>query len=193
MKAVNFKVQANLGTHQSHSQNGFSLVELLVAVLVLGVGILGVSGLQLVSLQNNRDALMRSDAQQMAYDILDRVRVNNVFVGVGDLPNPAANYATVGFDDAPSAGRNCVENSCTFEQMADFDLALWQCSLGAHNETSTCQDFREIGLLPAVDQQPGLPEGRGAISFGGGQVMQVRVQWTGFDGALQTVTVESQI
>ncbi|NOX51847.1 MAG: type IV pilus modification protein PilV [Gammaproteobacteria bacterium] len=55
---------------------GFSMLELLVAVLVMGVGVLGVTGLQMVSLQNNQDALLRGDALQQAYDILDRIRVN---------------------------------------------------------------------------------------------------------------------
>ena len=46
------------------------MVELLVAVLVMGVGVLGVTGLQMVSLQNNRDALLRSEALQLAYDMM---------------------------------------------------------------------------------------------------------------------------
>ena len=55
---------------------GFSMIELLVAVLVMGIGVLGITGLQMVSLQNNRGALTRADAVQLAYDMLDRMRAN---------------------------------------------------------------------------------------------------------------------
>ena len=51
------------------TNRGFSMIELLVAVLVMGIGVLGVSALQLVSLQNNRSALVQSEAVQYAYDV----------------------------------------------------------------------------------------------------------------------------
>ena len=65
-------LKKNKINQSTRSQRGFSLIEILVAVLVMGVGVLGVTGLQMVSLQNNRDALLRTEALQMAYDI-DRV------------------------------------------------------------------------------------------------------------------------
>lgn len=58
------------------SQRGTTLIETLVALLVLSIGLLGVAGLQLSSLQNNRGAHLRSQAQVMSYDIADRMRAN---------------------------------------------------------------------------------------------------------------------
>ena len=58
------------------THRGFSMMELLVAVLVMGIGVLGVTGLQLVSLQNNQGSLVRAEAVQLAYGMLDRIRVN---------------------------------------------------------------------------------------------------------------------
>lgn len=58
------------------SQRGTTLIETLVALLVLSIGLLGVAGLQLTSLRNNRSAHLRSQAQVMAYDITDRMRAN---------------------------------------------------------------------------------------------------------------------
>jgi type IV pilus assembly protein PilV len=55
---------------------GTTLIETLVALLVLSIGLLGVAGLQMSSLQNNRGAHMRSQAQVLAYDIADRMRAN---------------------------------------------------------------------------------------------------------------------
>lgn len=67
-------------TRQANSQrkhsSGFTLMEVLVAVLVLSIGLLGLAGLQLTSLRNNTSAYHRSQATAFAYDILDRMRAN---------------------------------------------------------------------------------------------------------------------
>jgi type IV pilus assembly protein PilV len=55
---------------------GFSLIEVLVAFLILLVGLLGMAGLQATSLRNNHSAYLRSQATLMAYDIMDRMRAN---------------------------------------------------------------------------------------------------------------------
>ena len=59
---------------------GFSMIELLVAVLVMGIGVLGITALQMVSLQNNRGALMRSEATLRTYDVMDRIRAAQLSV-----------------------------------------------------------------------------------------------------------------
>ena len=157
------------------------MVELLVAVLVMGVGVLGVTGLQVVSLQNNRDALLRSEALQMAYDVLDRMRING-----------AGNYDGVAFDDEPEAPTDCFANDCSAAQMTDFDVAIWKCALGDHNETDVCADLRDGTILPAATEQPGLPDGQGAIDIDGAGMVTVSIRWTGFNGDQETLVVESQ-
>lgn len=167
-------------------QRGFSMIELLIAVLIMGIGVLGVTGLQMVSLQNNRDALLRTEALQLAYDMLDRIRVNP---GAGV---PGANYDGVEYDDAPAAAADCTANNCSAAQMAAFDLALWKCSLGGHNEDDVCVGMRDDELLPATDERPGLPDGNGQIAVDGNGVISVSVRWSGFGNVPQTVDIESQ-
>lgn len=58
------------------TQRGTTLVETLVALVVLSVGLLGIAALQMTSLRNNRGAHLRSQAQVLAYDIADRMRAN---------------------------------------------------------------------------------------------------------------------
>lgn len=167
-------------------QRGFSLIEILVAVLVMGVGVLGVTGLQMVSLQNNRDALLRTEALQMAYDVLDRIRVNP---GAGVL---GIAYDGVDFDDAAVAPTDCIANNCTSAQITGFDIALWKCSLGGHNAEAVCTALRTANLIPPITSQPGLPNGNGQITVSGGGVVNVSVRWTGFGNAQQTISIESQ-
>lgn len=65
-----------LSEHRSLAQSGFSLLEVLVALLILSVGLLGLAGLQGRGLRDNNQALVRSRAVQCAEDILDRMRAN---------------------------------------------------------------------------------------------------------------------
>ena len=46
----------------NNSQRGFTLIEVMVAMLIVSVGILGVAGIQLVSLQQNQSAMLNSEA-----------------------------------------------------------------------------------------------------------------------------------
>jgi type IV pilus assembly protein PilV len=57
-------------------QTGFTLVEVLVALIVLSVGLLGVAGLQLFGLRGNVSASSRTQASYFANDIIDRMRAN---------------------------------------------------------------------------------------------------------------------
>jgi type IV pilus assembly protein PilV len=55
---------------------GFTLIEVLVALVVLSIGLLGVAGLQIVGLRGNLSAASRTQASYLAEDIIDRMRAN---------------------------------------------------------------------------------------------------------------------
>lgn len=58
------------------AERGFTLIEVLVAVFVLAIGLLGVAALQNTSLRNNHSAYLRSQATLLGYDVIDRMRAN---------------------------------------------------------------------------------------------------------------------
>ena len=161
---------------------GFSLIELLVAVLVMGIGVLGVTALQMVSLQNNRMALERGEAVQLAYDMMDRVRIN-----------PGVDYS-IGIGAAPPAAPNCVAQGagCSPTDMRDFDQASWTCLLGEFANDPVCGQLVGNGAIPPPALQPGLPDGDGSVAIAG-TIVTVTVQWTGFDDQQQTVVIDSQL
>ena len=60
----------------NRSQQGISLIEVLITVLVLSVGLLGLAGLQLTSLRNNQSAMERSVGVVQSYSIIEAIRAD---------------------------------------------------------------------------------------------------------------------
>lgn len=105
---------------RQQKQKGFTLLEVLIALLVLSIGLLGLAALQTVGLRSNHMSTMRTLATQMAYDMSDRMRANPA--GVDD-----SNYvltATSVIPD-PSSYTDCAANECTSVQMAAYDVGTW--------------------------------------------------------------------
>jgi len=75
-------------THSGKTQNGFTLLEVLVTMVVMSLGLLGYAGLQMASLKNSASAYQRSQATILAYDMIDRMRANRA-QAVGGIYNIA--------------------------------------------------------------------------------------------------------
>jgi type IV pilus assembly protein PilV len=95
-------------SQQMSSQHGFTLLEVLVAIVILSIGLLGLAGLQAVSLNNNQIAYYRSIASQQTYDMADRIRANLAGVTAGNYDNlPARDTANP--NDPPDPG--CINGN----------------------------------------------------------------------------------
>lgn len=167
------------------------MIELLVAVLVMGIGVLGITGLQMVSLQNNRGALLRSEAVVLAYDMLDRVRSNPMDDAAAGLA-AGHSYAGVAIGSGPPASTDCNANNCSGTEMASFDQRVWKCSLGSYVEDGNCTSLHASGVLPPPTAQPGLPNGDGSIAIDGDGVLTVTVQWDDPNAGQREIAVQSQ-
>ena len=102
---------------------GFSLIEALVALVVLSVGLLGIAALYVTSVSSGRTASLRSQAVLLAADLADRIRANR---GGG----PAYDDGTSGVGAIIAA---CQQGggSCTPTQMASEDKAEWLALIAA--------------------------------------------------------------
>ena len=69
-------------------ERGFSLIEVLVALLVLSIGLLGLAALQAQGMRFNHDAYVRTQATHIAYDIVDRMRANTANVAAYTAADP---------------------------------------------------------------------------------------------------------
>ncbi|EED31051.1 type IV pilus modification protein PilV [gamma proteobacterium NOR5-3] len=75
------------------------MIEVLIAMVVVAVGVLGISRMQVTMLRNNQSALLRSQASILAYDMIDRMRADRQGAIAGDydhtLGDTAPGTATV--------------------------------------------------------------------------------------------------
>ena len=122
--------------HPRAAQPGFSLVEALVALLVLSIGLLGIAGLFVESVRNSRTALLRTQAINLVGDMADRIRANATARAAYDIDSYGGEPGERNCAPAPAAaGANC-----TMAALAEDDLARWVAAVRA--------------ALPALDEAP---------------------------------------
>lgn len=111
---------------------GVGLIEVLVTLIVFSLGMLSLAALQGIAKKANFDALQRTNASLMAFDLLERMRSNN---------QALANYVTAGDLGGGALGVNpiltCddINVPCTTQQIAAFDLWEWERILDGNMET----------------------------------------------------------
>ena len=91
------------------TQHGFSLLEVLIALLVLSIGLLGLAALQTISLKANHSAYTRTQAIYLAYDIMDRIKANRIQALAGDY----------------DLAMNASPPAASATNLADTDLNEW--------------------------------------------------------------------
>ena len=131
------------------NQTGFSLLEVLIALLILSIGLLGIAGLQVTSKRTNFDAVQRTTATMLALEMLERIRANasqlDVYTntGAGRTFTPAAGITY------PAAEPDCEDDDCTAAELADYDLYQWQEALAGVSETSGGNDVGGLAVPTA--------------------------------------------
>jgi len=103
------------------AQLGVALLEVLVSLLILAFGLLGMAGLQTVSLRNNQTAYYRTQATMFATDIVERMRGNILAVD-------NSNYDDIAGADTASC---FTAVGCTSTQMAAQDVNDWSADIVA--------------------------------------------------------------
>ena len=111
---------------------GFSLLELLIALIVFSIGLLAIAGLQTVSKQANFEAVQRTTAAQVANGLLEDMRTNGNGIDIYAAAPPLGGGA-IGGEPAP----NCRDgNQCNAAQKAAHDLWFWEQVLDGNLETN---------------------------------------------------------
>ena len=162
-------------------QQGVTLIEALITLLVVSVGLLGVAAMQVVGLQEGASALRQSQAIWLAYDMADRIRAN-LDPAALDPGDPSAgpediadHYTGISLTAASKPhGQRCGAGAnCTREQMVLFDSDRWLEGLESlPNGAGRVEEDGAVGgryrirvmwdevRAGAIDNQRGCPTGQ---------------------------------
>jgi type IV pilus assembly protein PilV len=96
------EARRRLPVSQTSQQTGFGLIEILVALLILAIGLLGMASLQATSLQQTTGSQARTQAILLAEDLVERIRANRPNRGAYALADEDALDCNTGFEIANS-------------------------------------------------------------------------------------------
>lgn len=114
---------------QLRVQNGFSLIELMVTIVIFSVGLLGVAGLQIVSKRATFEAMQRSTASQIAFGLLEDMRANGPalasYLAIGQVGQNSITSTTA------TTVSTCADMAapCNSVDIAARDLSHWEIML----------------------------------------------------------------
>ena len=156
-------------------EGGFSLIEALVAVLVLSVGLIGAAATQLAALRARHESALLSQGVQLAQSLAERMRANRGQLAAGDGANPyLRQYDTsTGAPAAPPAhcfgGAACDGGALALLDIFETTQALHAGFPGGR--IAVCRDALADGV-------PGW-----ACGGGPGSPIVIKLGWRGRDAA----------
>ncbi|MBA6414310.1 type IV pilus modification protein PilV [Parahaliea sp. F7430] len=149
--------------YKAKGQRAVGLIEVLIAMLVLALGLLGLMRMQLAAKQAAFEAAQRTVATNLARDLLERMRSNPTQLD-------AYSVSELGTTSTLSAAVNCAQQSCAADQLARYDLYDWHQALLGRTA--------EFKLGGAAFNSAGLVEPRACVNHSAGEV-SVAIAWRG--------------
>lgn len=129
-------------SRRRHGAAGFTLLEVMVAVVIFSIGLLGIAGLQVAGMRFTHGAQLRAVATMQAENMADRMRSNVAGINAGS-------YNITGAMPT-SYDKDCDNAQCTPAELATFDLVSWD-----HGHASATKPRENNASL--------LPQGSGVV------------------------------
>ena len=105
-------------------QQGFSMIEVLVTLVLVAITMLGAAGLQVYAMKQNQGSSYRTQAILLSTDMAERIEANKIAATRGQYALASGVVAAPTVDLIPA--KNCNTAPCTSAQLAVFDLAMWR-------------------------------------------------------------------
>ena len=152
-------------------QVGLSLLEVLVATLVLSAGLLGLASLQIAGMKTTHNSYQMQQATWLVHDLLERMRGNKTELFVVDtnkvptsaylLPSSGSTPVAANTYCATPLAKDCsTATDCTHAQVAKFDLFRVMCGYGASSGSNGIVNVLMNGQLmiscPTADCHAGV-------------------------------------
>jgi len=119
-------------THFS-AHRGFTLLEVMISIAILAIGMLGLAGLNMVAIEHNHAAYLRSQAIIITQDIVERMKSNPQAVNHRLFDNiDTDNISTL-------TDTSCLTDAlgCNYQQLAQIDIMQWAQSITQINNDNT--------------------------------------------------------
>lgn len=145
----NHNLSPSIGRHPGfHVARGAGLIEVLIALFVVAIGLLGIASLQFMSLRSNFEAVQRTTASLLAQDIIERMRANNQqlesYAGTLETPVAPVGGATITSEPSPTC---TASDPCTVPgTLAAHDLWEWEQAIDGVAESDTTTAANTGGL-----------------------------------------------
>ncbi len=139
----------NKTQYTSTRNQGFTLIEVLIAMLVLSIGLLGLGAMQMTAVNTASNAHLKSVANFLAYDMADRMRANR--------DRTLAGGYKISIGETVAMGNDCLSTVCTPDDLVKFDKDEWKDDLAAR--------------LPGGDGSVAIVNGEGLNRY------EIQVQW----------------
>jgi len=144
-------------THPGHRQRGVGIIEVLVALVVVSLGVLGMANLQLKGIKHSSSGYNRSKALMVAENITSRMRANRAGVLAGSYNaftfTSTATTCAVKPNPYCEASGTTAAQSCTVAELAAFDRFSASCGSWGATESASggIQDYLPIGSNISVN------------------------------------------
>ncbi|GAB3103418.1 hypothetical protein GCM10027081_33160 [Cupriavidus yeoncheonensis] len=151
------------------AQQGFLLIEVLVALVILLVALMGTAGLVARSSQSEMESYQRIQALALLQDMATRINANRQ---IATCYSNGATGMSLGTDAAPPA--TCTQGTAAQQAMATVDLAAWNAALlGSAEVRTNASGAQAVGAMIGAR---GCIENVDVVN----QIYRVTVAWQGF-------------
>jgi type IV pilus assembly protein PilV len=112
-------------TNPQNAQRGVSLIEVMVAILIAALGLLGLAGLQARAMTSEFESYQRSQALVLAMDMAERMRMNRAFFGIfKNISSASDGTGFVGTDGTGQYSLSCPSTDHAIQALCDWDDLL---------------------------------------------------------------------
>ncbi|GAB3280569.1 hypothetical protein GCM10027297_18720 [Parahaliea aestuarii] len=159
---------------------GFTLIEVLIAFVILSIGLLGIVSLQALSKVSQHQSMQRTRAVTVADDLLERIRANPQ-----GMTTYTAGSVVYGGSTLSAPAANCNTASCTTVELATHDLWEFEQALDGAGETVVSGGAtRSVGGLVQPQACIVFTPDSGKTNTG---ILNIIVQWRGLEETTDAV------
>lgn len=113
---------------------GITLVEMMVALVIMSIGLLGLAGLQAATAKYRINTMSRAAGTSLVFDLSERIRTNADAAGPSFIQagSSAVSQYVISADwtaqqkDSFTVTKNCNTEICSSSERATFDLQTWR-------------------------------------------------------------------